>query len=130
MLKAEPISESKIEKSVGGKGKKDSHKTSVNLILEGKSLKEVAKERDIKIQTVISHLARYIQESEDPKTELIKFKKLKPSTKQIKDLKSVLAKNKNLDLESRYLLKELQQKAKSSGMNLSYEELALTLIWL
>jgi ATP-dependent exoDNAse (exonuclease V) alpha subunit len=130
ILKAEPVPEANIEKSVGGKGKKDSHRTSVNLILKGKSLKEVATERDIKEQTVISHLARHIQESTNQKDELIKFKKLKPPAKQIKDLKSVIKKNKKLDLDSRYILKDLQKKAREDGLSLTYEQLALTLIWI
>jgi len=129
VLKAEPVSNTKIEKDRGGKGKKDSHKTSVKLLIEGKNLAEVAKERDIKEQTVISHLARHIKESEDPKKELLKFKRLKPDTKQIKDLNAILKKNKKLDLGSRYALKDLQNKAKESGLNLTYEQLALILIW-
>lgn len=130
VLKAEPVEDKPIEKKVGAKGQKDSHKTSVNLILEGKSLKEVAKEREIKEQTVISHLARYIKESEYPQTELLKFKSLKPAAKQINAVKKVIKENKNLDLDSRYILKDLQKKTSEFGLKLSYEELALVLIWL
>jgi ATP-dependent exoDNAse (exonuclease V) alpha subunit len=130
VLKAEPVPDTKIEKSVGKKGKKDSYKTSISLILEGKSLKEAAKERDIKEQTIISHLARHIKESPNKKDELLKFKKLKPPTKQIKKLKEVLKKNKKLDLDSRYILRDLQKKSKEAGLILTYEQLALTLIWI
>lgn len=130
LLEAEEVVERKIEKAEpGGKGKKDSHKTSANLLLGGKSIKDVAKERDVKEQTVVSHLARFIKESEDPKKELLKFKSLKPPAKQITDLKKIISKNKNLDLESRYILKDLQKKASDAGLKLSYEQLALTLIW-
>jgi phage-related protein len=130
VLQAQEVTQEAIKKTeIGGKGKKDSHKTSAKLILKGKSLKEVAQERDIKEQTVISHLARYIKESEDPKKELLNFKKLKPPAKQIKDLKAILAKNRDLDLGSRYILKDLQKKCSEAGLNLTYEQLALTLIW-
>lgn len=130
VLKAEPIQNKKLEKRIGGKGQKDSHKTSVNLILEGKSIKEVAGEREVQEQTVVNHLARYIQESPEPKNELLKFKELKPPTKQINIIKKVIQKEQKLDPNSHQGLKQLQQKLLDSGLKLSYPELALTLIWL
>jgi ATP-dependent exoDNAse (exonuclease V) alpha subunit len=130
VLKAEPIQKQAIQKKVGGKGQKDSHKTSANLLLEGKSFTEVATQREVKEQTVINHLARHIQESPDPKKELLKFKNFKPPAEQIKAVKKVLKENEQLQQDSRYALKELQQKVLESGLKLSYEQLSLTLIWL
>ena len=129
ILKAEPVSNGGHKSEVGSKGKKGSYKTSINLLLEGKGFAEVAKERDIKEQTVISHLARHINESEDPKKEQLKFKRFKPESKNIKTLNDILRKNKQLDLGSRYALKELQKHAQKAGLKLSYQDLALTLIW-
>ncbi len=129
VLQAEKISNIKIGSNNGQKGRKDSFKTSIDLLLKGKSIKEVAKQREIKEQTVISHLARHINKAEYKQTELTKFKKLKPPAKQINQLKKVLERNKSLDLESRYILKDLQTKAREEGLDLSYGELALTLIW-
>jgi GTPase SAR1 family protein len=129
VLKAEVLPNKTIKSEVGNKGRKDSHKTSVKLLLEGKSLEEVAKERDIKEQTVISHLARHIHESDEPKNELLKFKRFKPNSKDVKILSKIIKKNKELDLGSRYVLIELQKHARKAGLKLSYQELALTLIW-
>ncbi len=129
-LKAEPIQNQPIQKKIGGKGQKDSHKTTVKLILSGKSIAEVCQERQIKTQTAINHLARYIHESPQPKKELLKFSNLKPPAKQINSLKKIIQQNKKLDLASRYILKDLQAAALKSGLNLSYEDLALTLIWI
>lgn len=129
VLKAERIENKAIDKKVGAKGQKDSHKTSVNLLLEDKSITEVAKLREVKEQTVIGHLARHIKESNKPKEELLKFKKFKPPTKQISLIKKILKGNKKLDHDSRYILKNLQTKARDNDLDLSYEELALALIW-
>ncbi|HRV76426.1 MAG TPA: AAA family ATPase, partial [Candidatus Saccharimonadales bacterium] len=125
VLKAERIENKAIDKKVGAKGQKDSHKTSVNLLLEDKSITEVAKLREVKEQTVIGHLARHIKESNKPKEELLKFKKFKPPTKQISLIKKILKGNKKLDHDSRYILKNLQTKARDNDLDLSYEELAL-----
>jgi hypothetical protein len=84
----------------------------------------------VKEQTVINHLARHIQESPDPKKELLKFKNFKPPAEQIKAVKKVLKENEQLQQDSRYALKELQQKVLESGLKLSYEQLSLNLIWL
>lgn len=131
ILKAEPVESKKISKT--GKGKKDSYKETIKLILEGKSIIEVTKERDIREQTAISHLARHINQFKNPKEkkdELLKFKKLKPPAKQIKDLQKIILKNPKPEEEnSRYALKDLQQQASKAGLKLSYPELALTLIW-
>lgn len=129
VLKAEEVKNEPVKSKTGAKGQKDSYKNSIKLLLEGKTLDQVAKEREVKAQTVIGHLARHIKEADKPKEELLKFKDLKPPTKQITQIKKVLKLNKKLDLESRYILKDLQKKVKKSGLELSYEELALSLIW-
>jgi ATP-dependent DNA helicase PIF1 len=134
-LKAEQFEPTKIlgsKDQTGQKGKVGSHKTTAELLITGKTFEEVVKERDIKLQTVISHLARYVDEAEDPEAERGKFKKFKPPAKQIKELAKVVKKNQETIESSnpRYLLKELQKKAKQAGLNLTYEQLALTLIWL
>ncbi len=89
----------------------------------------------MKDQNIISHIARHINQFDKPeekKAELAKFKKLKPPTKQIKDLQKVVASSPKPkeDASPRFALRDLQQQASKAGLNLTYPELALALIWL
>ena len=104
------------------------------MLLDGQTLKKVAEERGVKTQTVISHLARHFNEIDiaDKKQQLLKFKALKPPTKNIKAVKGVLkvlSKNKEFDASSRFAVIQIHKELSKSNLNLSYEEIHLALIW-
>jgi ATP-dependent exoDNAse (exonuclease V) alpha subunit len=135
IIEAQKIEQQDIpKKAAGGKGQKGSHKTSIKMLLDGQTLKKVAEERGVKTQTVISHLARHFKEvdSTEKKQDLLKFKALKPPTKNIKAVKGVLkvlSKNKEFDASSRFAVIQIHKELSKSNLNLSYEEIHLALIW-
>ena len=135
IIEAQKIEQQDIpKKAAGGKGQKGSHNTSIKMLLDGQTLKKVAEERGVKTQTVISHLARHFKEvdSTEKKQDLLKFKALKPPTKNIKAVKGVLkvlSKNKEFDASSRFAVIQIHKELSKSNLNLSYEEIHLALIW-
>lgn len=66
--------------------KKPSHQISLELFKKGLSVKEIAKERNLTINTVESHLSSYIPSGEIDVLELIPLKKYKKMVKAIEEV--------------------------------------------
>ncbi len=108
-------------KSQGKKSlKTPSYLITKNLLIAGSNLDVVAKERGIKVGTVINHLIQII--NEDPKIKL-KLKKLSPARV---DIKAVLKAKKDVKSEK---LTDIKYHLQKNGKTLDFDTIRLCLAW-
>lgn len=108
-------------KSQGKKSlKTPSYLITKNLLIAGSNLDVVAKERGIKVGTVINHLIQII--NEDPKIKL-KLKKLSPTKV---DIKAVLKAKKDVKSEK---LTDIKYHLQKNGKTLDFDTIRLCLAW-